>query len=70
MDLVRAIGQYKKDNGITVLQIHRWTGIRQDRLQNGLSLGLTEQMILDLYELIHMESIQLQERIIHGKNEA
>ncbi len=70
MDLVRAIGQYKKDNGITVLQINRWRGIRQDRLQNGLSLGLTEEMILALYELIHMESIQLQERIIHGKNEA
>jgi chorismate mutase len=70
MDLVRSIGQYKKDNGITVLQIQRWSCILENRLKNGLSLGLTEHLIQSLYELIHMESIKLQEKIIHGKSEA
>jgi hypothetical protein len=32
-------------------------------------MGLTEELIQQLYELIHLQSIQLQERIIRGTNE-
>jgi chorismate mutase len=69
MDVVRAIGEYKKDNGMTVLQINRWSDIFDNRLQNGISMGLTEELIRQLYELIHLESIQLQEKIIRGSNQ-
>lgn len=69
MDVVRSIGEYKKENGLTVLQIKRWSDIFENRLKNGLSMGLTEELIQQLYELIHLQSIQLQERIIRGTNE-
>jgi chorismate mutase len=70
MDVVRAIGEYKKENGLTVLQINRWSDIFENRLKNGLSMGLTEELIHQLYELIHLQSIELQEKIIRGNNEA
>jgi len=70
MDVVREIGDYKKNNGMTVLQINRWSDIFENRLKNGLSMGLTEDLIRQLYELIHLESIGLQEKIIRGSNEA
>lgn len=66
MDVVREIGAYKKNNGMTVLQINRWSDIFDNRIKNGLSMGLTEELIRELYELIHLQSIKLQEQIIHG----
>jgi len=70
MDVVRSIGEYKKENGLTVLQINRWSDIFENRLKNGLSMGLTEDLIHQLYELIHLQSIELQEKIIRGSSEA
>lgn len=69
MAVVRQIGAHKKENGMTLLQINRWSEVYENQLRNGLSLGLSEQMIHDLYKLIHLESIQTQERIIRGSNE-
>lgn len=69
MDVVRQIGAHKKENGMTLLQITRWNDIYENQLRNGLSLGLSEKMIQDLYKLIHLESLQTQERIIRGANE-
>ncbi|HRH35785.1 MAG TPA: chorismate mutase, partial [Catalimonadaceae bacterium] len=69
MSVVRQIGSHKKENGMTLLQIDRWNDIFENQLRNGLSLGLSESMIQDLYRLIHLESIQTQERIIRGSNE-
>lgn len=69
MAIVRQIGAHKKENGMTLLQINRWSEVYENQLRNGLSLGLSEKMIQDLYKLIHLESIQTQERIIRGSNE-
>lgn len=69
MAVVRQIGAHKKENGMTMLQINRWNDIYENQLRNGLSLGLSEEMIQDLYKLIHLESIHTQERIIRGANE-
>ncbi len=66
MQVVKEIGTYKKENGLTVLQISRWSDIFDDRTKNGASLGLTEEMIRSLFELIHLESISLQEKILRG----
>jgi chorismate mutase len=64
MQVVKEIGSYKKEKGLTVLQISRWSDIFDDRIKNGATLGLTEEMIRSLFELIHLESISLQEKIL------
>ncbi|HOY94852.1 MAG TPA: chorismate mutase [Catalimonadaceae bacterium] len=66
MQVVKEIGSYKKEKGLTVLQISRWSDIFDNRIKNGASLGLTEEMIRSLFELIHLESISLQEKILRG----
>jgi chorismate mutase len=64
MEVVRQIGEVKKDANLTVLQINRWAEIFQSRGELGSQLGLDAEMIRQLYELIHLESIALQEKIV------
>lgn len=67
MEVVRQIGSYKKEKGITLLQINPWADIFANRTENGLSLGLDPELVHALFRLIHLESIGLQERILSGK---
>lgn len=60
MELTDEIGEYKRDNNITILQIKRWAGIMQDRLSIGTNLGLDENFLKDMLKLIHKESIVRQ----------
>lgn len=66
MNLVQEIGEYKKENNLTILQVSRWRYIFEQALKNGSRLELNEKLVRDLYKLIHLESIRLQETIIHG----
>ena len=66
MEVVREIAAMKKEIGMSVLQIDRWAGIFDTRIENGLLLGLDENLIRRLIELVHLESIGLQEKIIRG----
>jgi hypothetical protein len=56
----------KKHLVITMLQLERWSGIFETLIENGLQLGLDENLIRRLIELVHLESIGLQEKIIRG----
>jgi chorismate mutase len=58
--LIREIGQFKKGNNVTILQLQRWEEILQRQLSNGRSSGLSENFIKQLYEFIHAESIRIQ----------
>jgi len=42
MDIAERIGEYKKENGVTILQIKRWDEIANKRLNMGLAMGLSE----------------------------
>lgn len=64
MDVVREIGKYKKDNNVSVLQLRRWERIIETREIEGQKLGLSEDFIAKLLELIHKESIQEQTEIM------
>jgi len=68
MKIVEEIGQFKKENGITILQIQRWNEIILDRLNLGSRMGLSHEFVLQLLQLIHEESISRQEQIM-GINE-
>ncbi len=65
MKIIDEIGEYKKDNDITILQMKRWAGIIEDRLAIGTHLGLDEQFLKRLLLLIHKESIQRQTNIFN-----
>ena len=65
MKIIDEIGEYKKDNDITILQMKRWAGIIEDRLAIGTHLGLGEQFLKRLLSLIHKESIQRQTNIFN-----
>ncbi len=70
MHLVNEIGEYKKDNNITIFQLKRWNEIVSHRLQFGKGRGLNEDFLLNLLKMIHKESIRLQNRILNnGKSE-
>lgn len=68
LKIVDEIGQYKKENNITILQIRRWRDIFYDRLNLGSRMGLSQDFLLKLLQLLHEESILRQEEIM-GKKE-
>ena len=65
--LTDEIGEYKRDNNITILQMKRWAGIINDRLSIGMHLGLDEFFLKKLLSLLHHESIQRQTDILNKK---
>lgn len=66
MKLSDKIGQYKKDNNITILQTNRWNEILGRAFQKGESLGLTREFIIKYFDAVHMESIHHQNKIMNS----
>ncbi len=65
LKIIDEIGEFKKENGITILQMKRWAGIVQDRMAQGIHLGLKKDFLKELLALIHKESIQRQSDIFN-----
>ncbi len=65
LEIIDEIGDYKRKNNITILQMKRWAGIIADRFSIGTNLGLGEDFLKKLLNLIHKESIQRQTRIFN-----
>lgn len=68
MEIVKSIGELKKENNITILQIRRWTNIYKDRMKRGLELGIEPDFLRSLLELVHRKSIELQQKILNQDN--
>jgi 3-deoxy-7-phosphoheptulonate synthase len=66
MQVAREIGQYKKENNMTILQVERWNQILKTRTELGINKELTRDFILKLYELIHDESIHQQTSVMNS----
>jgi chorismate mutase len=64
MQVVEKIGNYKKDNGITILQVNRWDEILQKRTAYARALNLNTDFAEKLLELMHAESIRKQTEIM------
>ncbi len=64
MKIIEEIGKYKKQNNITILQVKRWNEILNLRTSAGNSVGLSEEFIFKILELIHQESIRTQHSIM------
>ncbi|MBU0764423.1 MAG: chorismate mutase [Bacteroidetes bacterium] len=63
MQIVENIGQYKKENNVTILQLRRWQEIILSRTKQGNALGLSEEFIKKILQLVHKESIARQEEV-------
>ncbi|HPG72765.1 MAG TPA: bifunctional 3-deoxy-7-phosphoheptulonate synthase/chorismate mutase type II [Bacteroidales bacterium] len=67
MRYVDEIGEFKKQNNVSVLQLRRWGRILESRLEQARREGLAEDFIRQLLELIHKESIARQTKIMNKK---
>ena len=54
------IGIVKKEHNLTVLQLDRWNSILSNHIEKGKSIGLNENLVKDIFELIHKDSIDRQ----------
>jgi len=70
MNVAVKIGEYKRDNEVTILQVNRWDTIVKKRKALGGALGLSEGFIDQLLKIIHKESIRKQTEIMNKKEEA
>jgi chorismate mutase len=69
MKVSEKIGQYKKENNVTILQVNRWEEIIQTRVNLGKAMGLDEGFMRDLLRLVHHESIQVQTKVMNKVEE-
>jgi chorismate mutase len=66
MKVAEKIGQYKKDNNITILQTNRWNEILQRAFAQGDKIGLSREFITKYFDAVHMESINHQNKILNS----
>jgi chorismate mutase len=64
-DVCSLIGELKRKSHETALQNNRWDELLHSRLEEGSDLNIPESFIVDLYKLIHSESVRLQSDIIN-----
>jgi chorismate mutase len=66
MKIADRIGEFKRNNNITILQTNRWNEILERAYQKGDVLGLTREFITKYFDAVHMESINHQNRIMNS----
>jgi chorismate mutase len=66
MKISEKIGEYKKNNSITILQTNRWNSILERAFQKGDKLGLSKEFIVKYFDAVHMESINHQNKIMNS----
>ena len=64
VEIVKQIGQYKRDNNVTALQINRWTQLMENRVNLGKSMDINETFVKILFQLIHEDSVRMQTEIM------
>ena len=60
MNISDKIGQFKKEQGLTVLQMDRWKTILENHINKGKDLGLSMESVKEIFEIIHKDSIDRQ----------
>ena len=59
------MGVFKKEEGLTVLNLERWREIVKTRINWSKELGLSEEFILRVLEQVHKESIRVQTTVMN-----
>lgn len=68
MEVSVQIGEYKKRNNVTVVQMDRWKQVLADLMATGSELGLPEVLINKVFEAVHQASIERQSIIMEDNN--
>ena len=63
--VVEQIGGYKKQHHITIFQLQRWQQILKTRAQLAEKIGLNRSYIEKLCQLLHDESIKVQNEVMN-----
>jgi chorismate mutase len=66
MKIADKIGEYKKNNNVTILQTSRWNQILEKAYAKGDALGLSKEFITKYFDAVHMESINHQNKIMNS----
>ncbi|MFN5762478.1 MAG: chorismate mutase [Sphingobacteriales bacterium] len=66
MKIADQIGNYKKNNNVTILQTNRWNEILERAYQKSDKLGLSREFITRYMDAVHMESINRQNSIMNS----
>ena len=66
MKVAEHIGQYKKENNITILQTNRWNSILERAFAKGEKFGLSKEFVTKYFDAVHMESINHQNKIMNS----
>jgi chorismate mutase len=66
MKIADKIGEYKKNNNVTILQTNRWNQILERAFAKGDRIGLSREFITKYFDAVHMESINHQNKIMNS----
>lgn len=67
MNVIEQIGNYKKEQHITIFQLERWQEILRTRSQWAEKIGIPRAHIEKLCMLLHEESIRIQTEVMNKK---
>lgn len=65
MKIADNIGNYKRENNVTILQTNRWNQILERAYAKSDKLGLSREFITKYLDAVHMESINRQNKIMN-----
>ena len=65
MKISEAIGKYKFENNITILQTRRYDEVMNNRRNQAVDVGLNPEFVVKVYEHIHEESINRQNKVMN-----
>ncbi|AFJ90737.1 bifunctional 3-deoxy-7-phosphoheptulonate synthase/chorismate mutase type II [Blattabacterium sp. (Blaberus giganteus)] len=63
MKISKKLGTLKKSSDIAIFQPNRWKDIMKKSLNLGKSLGISEEFLEGIFQLLHQESIKIQNQI-------
>ncbi len=66
MKIATKIGEYKKENNISILQQERWNEIIDKTMKLAEPYDLSQEFVSTMLKAVHQESINHQERIMLG----
>lgn len=69
MQVCLAVGEYKKRKGIAVIQTNRYHEILEKRSLQGADKGLNPAFVKSIMNLIHDESVLLQDELLHNSKD-
>ncbi len=64
MNLVEKIGEFKKDNNVTIFQVDRWNEIYRTRADWAQAQNMDREFVEEMYKLIHIASIKRQTELL------